>query len=109
MSDLFGTTQVHDDPEHWNELAARVVAAAIRRSNRSGFDWLTQSRAGWVAASCALIVMLGSALLAFRQPSATSSRVDWVQALAPSDAVGKAITLPDRAPAIGSLLLGPGR
>src|SRR6266540_621520 len=109
MADLFGTTQVYDDPEHWSALAARVVAAAISQSNRSGFDWLVQSRAGWVAASWALIVILASAILTFRQPSASSGAVDLVQALAPSDGVGRAITLPDRAPAIGRLLLGPVR
>ena len=108
MADLFDTSQVHDDADHWHELADRVVATAVRQSNQSGFDWLTQWQTGWVAASCAMVVMLVSALLGFRQPSAASGPVEWIRALAPPDEVGKAITLSERAPAIGELLLEPG-
>lgn len=106
---LFDTGEVHDDPDHWNELADRIVATAVRRSNQSSFDWLTQSRPGWVAATCALILMLVSALLGFRQPPAANGPGEWVQALTPTDDVGKEIMLPDRPPAIGTLLFGPGR
>jgi hypothetical protein len=109
MADFFGTSQVHDDPDHWNELADCVVATVVRESHQSAFNWFTQPRTGWVTASCALIVMLVSALLGFRQPSAATGRGEWVQALAPTDEVGKAIMQPDRAPEIGTLLLRPGR
>lgn len=69
---------------------------------RSGFEWLAQSRAGWLAASLLLGVALLSMALAGSSAAARAS--DWVQMLAPADDVGRAITVSDSPPAIGALL-----
>jgi hypothetical protein len=105
MSDLFDTTRVRDDSEHWDALAERVASNAAREWNESGFEWLAHSRVTWVAAS----LLLAAALLSVVSPDESSSvwsrSPEWTQALAPADDVGRAVILPDSPPAIGTLLL----
>lgn len=105
MSDLFDTTQVRDEPEHWDTLAKRVATTAARESRRSGFDWLANSRAGWVAASLLVAAALAFIMLPPEDHSARSVVPEWAQSLAPTDDVGKVIVLRDSPPAIGALLL----
>jgi hypothetical protein len=106
MSDLFDTTHVRDDPAHWDALTERVAANAARESKGGGFEWLAQSRAGWVTASLLLAAALLSMLSSAEKSSATSRSTEWAPALAPADDVGRAMLLPDGPPAIGALLLG---
>jgi hypothetical protein len=106
VPDLFDTTRVRDDPKHWDALAERVAANAVRESERGGFDWLARSRVGWVAACILLAVALLSTMLRRESSSGTSRRAEWRRVLAPADDVGKAIVLPEGPPAIGALLLG---
>ena len=101
MVDLFDTSTVRDDPEHWEALAARVVAAAARGSARGAIEWLTEGRAGWVVASLAFAALL----LSMWASPVPVVRDEWARVLAPSDDVGKVMTLRDRPPAIGELLL----
>lgn len=105
MPELFDTSQVRDDAGHWDALAERVAAGAARESNEGGFDWFSHSRASWVAASLLLAAALASMVLPAENSSARSFSAEWAQALAPADAVARAIILPDRPPAIGALLL----
>lgn len=105
--DLFDTTRVPDDPEHWDALAGRVAATAARESKRSGVDWLASSRAGWVAAS--LLLLAAWALMPAENSSARSFSGEWAQTLAPADNLGKAIIVRDSPPAIGALVLGDRR
>jgi len=106
MPDLFDTTQIEDELEHWDELAERVAATTTRESKPSGFDWLAHSRVGWVVASFLLV----AAALAFMTlpgsgSAATTAGVEWTQILGPSDDAGSAIVFRERAPAVGALLL----
>jgi hypothetical protein len=105
MTELFDATQIPDDPGHWDALARRVAANASRESTVSAFGWLSQSRAGWVAASLMAAALLVATLYSSESSSARNRGAEWTQALAPVDEVGKAIALPDGPPAIGALLL----
>lgn len=102
MSDLFDTSKIRDQPEYWDALAERVTAHALRPT--STFGQIAESRAGWVAAGLAVAAAIVLLLLP-ANPSADVG-VQWTAALAPTDGVGKAVTSPDRPPAIGALLLG---
>jgi hypothetical protein len=107
MAKLFDTTQIPDDPAHWDALAERVAARATRKATeKSSFEWLAQSRASWAAASLLLAAALGWMALPVDTTGATTARAGWLQALAPADDVGKAIASPDVPPAIGALVLG---
>jgi hypothetical protein len=105
MPDLFDTRQLPDDAAHWDALAERVAANAVRESNGGGFDWFAQSRTGWVAASLLLVAALAFIVLPAEDSSASSLSAVWAEALAPGDDVGKAIILLDGPPSIGALLL----
>jgi hypothetical protein len=102
MSDLFDTSKIRDQPEYWDALAERVTAHAVRST--SAFGQIAESRAGWVAAGLAVAAAIVLMLLPPNTPA--DAGASWTAALAPSDAVGKAITSPDRPPNIGALLLG---
>jgi hypothetical protein len=106
MPDFFDTTHVRDDARHWDALAERVAANAARQSKGRAFDWLAHSRASWVATSLLLAAALALIVLPSDNSSVTSRSVEWAQALAPADNVGRAIILHDGPPAIGALLLG---
>jgi hypothetical protein len=108
MPELFDTSPVADDPEHWNALAERIAATAVCASTRSSIDWLATSRAGWVAAS---LLLVGAWALLTPTESSSPKPVanEWAHALAPADDVGEAIIVRDSPPAIGALLLGDRR
>lgn len=106
MPDLFDTRHVRDDAEHWDALAERVAALAARRSKGGGVDRFARSGPSWIAASLLLAAALAFMALPAASSSARSSTVEWAQALAPADDVGRAITLYDGPPAIGALVLG---
>ena len=105
MPELFDTTQVRDDAGHWDALAERVAADAARESKRGGFEWFGRSRASWVVASL-LAAALAFMVLPTENSAPRSFTAEWAQALAPADAIGRAITLHDGPPGIGALLLG---
>ena len=107
MPELFDTHQVRDDAGHWDALAERVAAGATRESEGSGFRWFAESPVGWVAGSLLLAAALASMVVPAQTVSASGASAEWVQALAPGDAVGRAIVVQDAPPALGALLLGP--
>lgn len=108
MADLFETTQIPDDPEHWDALAERVAATAVDRARMNGLHWLASSRAGWLAASLLVAAVLAVVMGPGRDSSATNVRENWAQALAPADQVGRTIVSRDDPPAIGALLISAG-
>ena len=103
--DLRDTAHIHDDPEHWDALAARVATAAARASRRGGFNWLAGSRAGWVVVCILMVTALTLSLLPVEPSARRSERAPWAEMLAPSDEVGQSITVLDGPPPIGALLL----
>jgi len=106
MPEFFDTSQVRDDPGHWDSLAGRVAAHAVRESNVNGMHWLTHSRAGWVAASLLLVGALVFLLVPGKESSARRFfSTEWERALVPADAIGKAIMQPEGPPSVGTLLL----
>jgi hypothetical protein len=105
MTDLFDTSCVRDEGEHWDEIAERVAGIAARKSNASSAEWLAHSRAGWISACLLLSVALLSIFTQTEKASAASRRAAWAQLLSPADEVGKGMVLPDRPPPIGALLL----
>jgi len=106
MPEFFDTSQIRDDPGHWDSLAGRVAAHAVRESNLNGMDWLTHSRAGWVAASLLLVAALAFLLLPGADSSTSGLSAEWERALIPADAVARAIMRPESPPSVGVLLLG---
>lgn len=109
MSEFFDTEAVRDEPAHWDALARRVAENATRSSRRGAFEWVAQSRAGWIAASlvCGLSVVSLAALS--RSSSAASRAAEWARLITPTDNVGRAISMSNTPPAIGTLLLPPGQ
>ena len=101
MDDLFDTSRIPDDPEHWDALAANVATRALRA--RSPILWLGEHKASWAAAA---LLMVASLLLAAlqRQPAITTSSAAWTEAMAPTDVVGRAIATRDHPPALGMLI-----
>ena len=106
MPDRFETGQVPDDPGHWDALAARVAAGAARRARVGGFDRLARSRTGWIVASLLLAAALGFLMLPAGGSAARRIGAEWARAVAPADAMGRALLLPDAPPPIGGLLFG---
>jgi hypothetical protein len=106
MSDLFDTTSLRDDPEHWDRTAERVAGIAARKSRGSAVEWLAHSRTSWVSACFILAVALLSVISQSGNQFAASSSAELAEALAPADDVGRSIVWSDRPPAIGALLLG---
>jgi hypothetical protein len=97
--------QIHDDPEHWDALAAHVASVAARASRRGALDWLASSRAGWVAACLLGAAVLTLLMLPLERSPRARDRDHLNQILAPSDDVGQAIVVRDSPPPIGALLL----
>ncbi|MGH7696033.1 MAG: hypothetical protein ACRENH_13690 [Gemmatimonadaceae bacterium] len=109
MMDVFDTRRVPDDEAYWDALAQRVAEAAAREAGATSFDWLAQSRMSWVAASLLLAGALTLLLLPNEARSARKMAVDWEQALAPTDEIGRAMLSGDAPPAVGVLLLRDAR
>jgi hypothetical protein len=101
--DLFDTTGIPDDSAHWDALAERIAANAAR-DGKGGLEWLAQSRAGWVAAG--LLLGVASFSMASAESAAAAPSADWVGTLAPTDSLGRDMTMGDQPPAIGELLAG---
>lgn len=104
MVDLFDTSQIRDDANYWNDLATRVVDDVKRDAASSSLAWLARPRAIVIAASLLVAAALAISMLS-RTPS-SSRDVQWTEALAPNDDVGKTIAVRDGPPPIGALLLG---
>lgn len=110
VADLFDTSRIRDEAVHWDAMAERVVAEAVRRSSRAGgggrgFAWLGDSRASWVAASLLLAAALAFMAATPDDASTRSAGTSWAQTLAPADDVGKALISREGPPPIGALLL----
>lgn len=104
MSDLFDTTSVRDDPVDWDALAQRVAANAAHESRGGAFEWLAQSRAGWIAASLLLAASLFAMARASKDPAKTGGS-EWVEVVAPGDDVGRQMAVSETPPAVSSLLV----
>jgi hypothetical protein len=103
--DLRDTAHVHDDPEYWDALAERIATAAARASRQGGFNWLASSRAGWVVVCILMVTALTLSMLLVEPSAQRSERALWEEMLAPSDEVGRSITVLDGPPPIGALLM----
>jgi hypothetical protein len=107
MDELFDTSRIPDDPEHWNALAARIAKRA--RRSRSPFLWLGEHKTSWAAAALLLAASMLFAVLQQRSRLAAST-VAWADVLAPEDAMGRTIATRDQPPALGMLIFtSPGR
>lgn len=94
-----------DDPEYWDALAERIATNAARTSRQSSLNWLASSRAGWVFVCILIVTALTLSVLPVEQFAQRSERAPWAEMLAPSDEVGRSITVPNRPPPIGALLM----
>jgi len=96
-------TRDRDDAEYWNALAARVTSVAVRQGQSNSLEWLAESRVGWtttlVLAAVALIFMTPATGQPVGDAGSTSLNI-----VLPTDAVGKAMSLRDQPPAVGTLL-----
>jgi hypothetical protein len=97
MPEFYDTTSIHDEPEYWDGVAARVSARALRAAGESVVDWLASARTAWtamliVAAALAAIVIWPVRSMPER------SRVEWTPAFAPSDYTGRLMTAGDYPP-----------
>lgn len=104
MPELFETDGVRDEPAHWDAIALRVAENAARESGRGAFEWLGQSRAGWIAASLLVVTALVSMTSAVGPPAKTRGS-EWMQMVAPGDDVGNQIAVSEAPPAVSSLLV----
>lgn len=104
MPELFDTDSVRDEPAHWDAIALRVAENAARESGGGAFEWLAQSRAGWIAASLLLVTALFS-MVSAGERSAKTRGSEWVQMVAPADDVGKQMAVSEAPPAVSSLLV----
>ena len=102
MSELFDTTQLPDDAEHWDAMARRVVAAVARAQTPSLLEWLASPRIAWLAAS--IIVAALSILVIWAPEPSPQAMQEWAPAFAPADAAGRVMTVADRPPDIELLL-----
>ena len=100
--ELFDTGDVHDDAQHWDAFASRVIAEATKRP-ASVLQWL----AGSHAAAVATALLLGALAALLTATEATqgdaSIRNQWTRLLAPSDPVGRTIATGDRPPSVSRL------
>ena len=104
MPELFDTRGVRDDPTHWDAFALRVAQNAARGPGRGAFEWLAQSRAGWIAASLLVAASLFSMAWASRN-ARTTGGFEWVEVVAPGDDVGRQMAVSETPPAVSSLLV----
>ena len=107
MPDFFDTDWVHDDPQYWDALAERIAAHVSHQSKATVFSWLAHSPGSLLAACLLLAAALALVLLRNDRSYVKSPSIEWARVLAPTDDVGRAITLPDGPPAVGALLLAP--
>src|SRR5262245_25971281 len=104
MTDFFDTSGIPDSAEHWDGLAARVSAAAVRSRTESVLSWLARPS----AAAAVFCLVLTAVVVLLTQSSRSGrdarARDEWTPLLAPSDGVGRMIATDDRPPAIARLL-----
>jgi hypothetical protein len=101
MDELFDTSRIPDDPEHWDALAARVAMRA--RRSRSPILWLGEHKTSWAAAALLLAASMLFAVLQQRSRLAAST-LAWAEVLAPEDVMGRTIATRDQPPALGMLI-----
>ena len=101
---LFDTSAIRDDESYWVALAERIAANAMIQSRATGLDWLARSGVAWVAAPLVLAAALVLVVLLPENASDRSS-ARWSDALAPKDAVARAMVSSERPPDITALLL----
>ena len=104
MTDLFDTSSARDDDQHWDEIAKRVAARAMRDSNQTSLDWLSGSRGSIVAASLLIAATAVLAMLAGRKGDRDVDLVA-IEVFAPTDELGRAIAVQSAPPRLGSLLM----
>lgn len=104
---LFTGVSVNDDVAHWDALAERVSATALRESRADAVSRFGESRAAWLVAASLLFAAL--AYLAAPALPAAPQGSEWSQALAPADDVGRALAGLGGPPAIGALVLAETR
>ena len=106
MTDLFTTTGVRDDPDHWDTSAARIAEAATRTVQGNEWAWFASSRGAWLAASILLIIAAFSVRSATENPPFSDPNGVLRRALVPSEDTATALVLRSVPPSIETLLLG---
>jgi hypothetical protein len=100
--ELFDTARVHDDAQHWDALASRVIAQAMKQ-RATVLQWLAAPRAVVVAVA----VVLGALAILLMAPQAGQSetriREQWAPLVAPADPVGRTIAIGNRPPSVSRL------
>jgi hypothetical protein len=111
MADFFDTSSVRDDPAYWDDLTARVTAAAraAREAQPGALAWCANARGSWVAASLSLAAALVLMTIMAERSLANGMRAELADAIAPADLVGRALAVRDAPPVIDALLIGPQR
>ena len=104
MTDLFDSGSVRDDDQHWDEMAKRVAARAIRDSNQSSLDWLSGPRGSMIAASLIIVATVVFAMFAGKKSERNFDAVS-IEAFVPTDELGRAIALQSAPPQLGALLM----
>jgi hypothetical protein len=106
MTEIFDSSKVNDDPQHWDQEAERVTRA-ILASGSSG-RWLGQPHAVWAAAAIVVAVagVVAGVTAALPRPvPPLDTRSAWAAVLAPTEPAGRLIAVRDRPPSIGALML----
>jgi hypothetical protein len=108
MPEFFDTTNIRDEPEYWDGMAARVSARAVRAAGDSVVDWLASAR----TIRAAMMIVAAAIVAIVVWPSSSPSeqpRVEWAPAFAPSDNTGRLMTAGDRPPDLVLLIHQPER
>src|SRR5262249_17452968 len=102
MSELFDTSQVRDDAEHWDTVAERVMAA-VAQGRPALIEWLASPRIIALAA-CSIVVALSMLVLRREGQPAGPTAQELAALLGPADPAGKIMTVADRPPEIERLV-----
>ena len=98
---------------YWEELAARIDAAAAERGAPSALAWLGAygarvGGAGVAAAALLLVWVLTQPASERAGPVVGTTPAEWRRSIAPSDSLGRTLAV-DRPPALGSFILAASR
>jgi hypothetical protein len=107
MSELFDTSGITDDDQHWDALAAKVASNATTQCGREPeLIAFAGSGRGLIAATL-LVVAAGGAVSLIRPTAAEPLAIEFSEALKPSDDLGRTIVASTAPPSVGALLLQP--
>src|SRR5689334_5329248 len=103
MNELFDSSRMKHDEQHWDALATRIaMSATSRRAPGNELREFAGSGRGWIAAAV-LVAVAAGALLATALRSRVASNEQFSDALEPGDEIGRVITAAAAPPSIGDL------